>query len=85
MSWTVAGAVDYKGFPANKSRTGGWEAAALILGKYMYMHAFIFMVAEFLPPPLIVAVPVNSKFLCMKVIIFDRSEKDHERYWLAES
>ena len=32
MSWTVAGAVDYKGFPANKSRSGGWEAAALILG-----------------------------------------------------
>ncbi|KAB2618643.1 protein NRT1/ PTR FAMILY 6.2-like [Pyrus ussuriensis x Pyrus communis] len=32
MGWTVAGAVDYKGFPANNSRTGGWVAAALILG-----------------------------------------------------
>lgn len=32
MSWTVADAVDYKGFPADKSRTGGWVAAALILG-----------------------------------------------------
>lgn len=50
MCWTVAGAVDYKGFPANESRTGGWVAAALILGKYMYMLLF-FMVAAFLPPP----------------------------------
>ncbi|KAJ3671211.1 hypothetical protein LUZ60_008637 [Juncus effusus] len=32
MSWTVADAVDYKGFPADKSKTGGWVTAALILG-----------------------------------------------------
>ncbi|XP_050366913.1 protein NRT1/ PTR FAMILY 6.2-like [Argentina anserina] len=32
MSWTVADAVDYKEFPADKSRTGGWVTAALILG-----------------------------------------------------
>ncbi|OMP07229.1 Proton-dependent oligopeptide transporter family [Corchorus olitorius] len=32
MSWTVADAVDYKGFPADKSKTGGWIPAALILG-----------------------------------------------------
>ncbi|KAK4481194.1 hypothetical protein RD792_012075 [Penstemon davidsonii] len=29
---TVADAVDYKGFPADKSKTGGWVPAALILG-----------------------------------------------------
>lgn len=32
MSWTVADAVDYKGFPADRSKTGGWVPAALILG-----------------------------------------------------
>ncbi|XP_022961047.1 protein NRT1/ PTR FAMILY 6.2-like [Cucurbita moschata] len=32
LSWTVADAVDYKGFPAEKSKTGGWVPAALILG-----------------------------------------------------
>ncbi|XP_050370166.1 protein NRT1/ PTR FAMILY 6.2-like [Argentina anserina] len=32
MSWTAADALDYKGFPADKSRTGGWVAAVLILG-----------------------------------------------------
>ncbi|CAN1215975.1 Protein NRT1/ PTR FAMILY 6.2 [Linum perenne] len=32
MSWTVSDAVDYKGFPADKSKTGGWVPAALILG-----------------------------------------------------
>ncbi|MBA0722593.1 hypothetical protein Golax_003254 [Gossypium laxum] len=32
MSWTVADAVDYKGFPADRSKTGGWMPAALILG-----------------------------------------------------
>ncbi|XP_057967220.1 protein NRT1/ PTR FAMILY 6.2 [Malania oleifera] len=32
MSWTVADAVDYKGFPADKSKTGGWVPAALVLG-----------------------------------------------------
>ncbi|XP_010254380.1 PREDICTED: protein NRT1/ PTR FAMILY 6.2 isoform X2 [Nelumbo nucifera] len=32
MSLSVADAVDYKGFPADKSKTGGWVSAALILG-----------------------------------------------------
>lgn len=32
MSLTVADAVDYKGYPADKSKTGGWAPAALILG-----------------------------------------------------
>ncbi|KAK8515387.1 hypothetical protein V6N13_139637 [Hibiscus sabdariffa] len=32
MSLTVADAVDYKGFPADKSRTDGWVPAALSLG-----------------------------------------------------
>ncbi|XP_057508583.1 protein NRT1/ PTR FAMILY 6.2-like [Actinidia eriantha] len=32
MSWTVADAVDFKGFPADRSKTGGWVPAALILG-----------------------------------------------------
>ncbi|XP_038696927.1 protein NRT1/ PTR FAMILY 6.2-like [Tripterygium wilfordii] len=32
MSWTVSDAVDHKGFPADRSRTGGWVPAALILG-----------------------------------------------------
>ncbi|KAL8483774.1 hypothetical protein ACS0TY_026455 [Phlomoides rotata] len=31
MSLTVADAVDYKGFPAERSKTGGWVTAALIL------------------------------------------------------
>lgn len=35
MSWTVADAVDYKGFPADRSKTGGWVPAALILGKFI--------------------------------------------------
>ncbi|KAJ4837655.1 hypothetical protein Tsubulata_013866 [Turnera subulata] len=32
MSWTVADAVDHKGFPADRTKTGGWVPAALILG-----------------------------------------------------
>ncbi|KAM7509395.1 hypothetical protein LguiA_019848 [Lonicera macranthoides] len=32
MSWTVADAVDYKGFPADRSKTGGWMPASLVLG-----------------------------------------------------
>lgn len=32
MSSSVADAVDYKGFPADRSKTGGWVPAALILG-----------------------------------------------------
>ncbi|XP_030553064.1 protein NRT1/ PTR FAMILY 6.2 [Rhodamnia argentea] len=32
MSWAVSDAVDYKGFSADRSKTGGWVPAALILG-----------------------------------------------------
>ncbi|KAH7546406.1 hypothetical protein FEM48_Zijuj01G0197500 [Ziziphus jujuba var. spinosa] len=32
MSWAVADAVDYRGNPADKSKTGGWIPAARILG-----------------------------------------------------
>ncbi|XP_059641500.1 protein NRT1/ PTR FAMILY 6.2-like isoform X2 [Cornus florida] len=32
MSRSIANAIDYKGFPADKSKTGGWVPAALILG-----------------------------------------------------
>ncbi|RZC50426.1 hypothetical protein C5167_018842 [Papaver somniferum] len=32
MSWAVSDAVDFKGFPADRSKTGGWVPAALILG-----------------------------------------------------
>ncbi|KAK4783911.1 hypothetical protein SAY86_018279 [Trapa natans] len=32
MGWAVADAVDYKGFPADRDKTGGWVPAALILG-----------------------------------------------------
>ncbi|KNA22360.1 hypothetical protein SOVF_034720 [Spinacia oleracea] len=32
MSWAVADALDYKGSPADRSKTGGWVPAALILG-----------------------------------------------------
>lgn len=35
MSWTVSDAVNYKGFPADKSKTGGWITASLILGLYL--------------------------------------------------
>ncbi|KAJ8569637.1 hypothetical protein K7X08_006214 [Anisodus acutangulus] len=31
MSWTVADAVNYKGLHADRSKTGGWVAAALVL------------------------------------------------------
>ncbi|XP_074273948.1 protein NRT1/ PTR FAMILY 6.2 [Silene latifolia] len=32
LSWVVADAQDYKGAPADRSKTGGWVPAALILG-----------------------------------------------------
>lgn len=32
MSWSVADAVDYKRFPADRSKTGGWVSAALVSG-----------------------------------------------------
>ncbi|TYH61324.1 hypothetical protein ES332_D07G044000v1 [Gossypium tomentosum] len=40
MSWTVADAVDYKGFPADRSKTGGWVPAALILGMLVASTSF---------------------------------------------
>ncbi|GLT43674.1 hypothetical protein SLA2020_176100 [Shorea laevis] len=36
MSWSATDAVEYKGFPADKSRTGGWISAALSLGMQEY-------------------------------------------------
>lgn len=39
MSWSAAGAVDYKGFPADQSKTGGWVAAALILGLCIIIYS----------------------------------------------
>ncbi|XLR27297.1 hypothetical protein S83_055197, partial [Arachis hypogaea] len=38
MSWTVADAVDYKGYPADRSKTGGWVPATLILGMSMIIY-----------------------------------------------
>ncbi|KAF8042747.1 hypothetical protein BT93_A1162 [Corymbia citriodora subsp. variegata] len=32
LSWSVSDAVDYKGLPADRSKTGGWVPAVLILG-----------------------------------------------------
>ena len=42
MSLIVADAVDYKGFPADKSRTGGWIPAALSLGRARMQFFFFF-------------------------------------------
>lgn len=36
-SIVVADAVDYKGHPADKSKTGGWLSAALITVVYMFL------------------------------------------------
>lgn len=36
MSLTIADALDYKGFPADRSKTGGWVPAALILGLFSH-------------------------------------------------
>ena len=41
LSWTVADAVDYKGFPADKSKTGGWIPAALILGILIVYYSLL--------------------------------------------
>uniref|UniRef100_A0A1S8ACI2 Major facilitator superfamily protein n=1 Tax=Citrus limon TaxID=2708 RepID=A0A1S8ACI2_CITLI len=43
VSWTVADAVDYKGFPADRSKTGGWVPAALSLGT-AYLHLFCYAI-----------------------------------------
>lgn len=53
MTWTVADAVDYKGFPADKSKTGGWVPASLILGLFLRFPLKCFHSdALFSPPPL---------------------------------
>lgn len=46
MSWEFADAVDSKGFPADKSKTGGWITAALILGVF-FSHLFHIFKANF--------------------------------------
>lgn len=38
MSWAVADAVDYKDSPADRSKTGGWVPAALVLGLFSSFH-----------------------------------------------
>lgn len=38
MSWAVADAVDHKGFPADRAKTGGWVPAALVLGLPFASH-----------------------------------------------
>lgn len=38
MSWAAADAVDYKGSPADPSKTGGWVPAALVLGLFSSFH-----------------------------------------------
>ena len=43
MSWTVADAVDYKGFPADRSKTGGWIPAALILGLFVCLFVYYYI------------------------------------------
>lgn len=35
-TWTLAEAVDYRGFPADKSTTGGWIRAVQILGLFLF-------------------------------------------------
>lgn len=38
MSLIVADALDYKGNPADRTKTGGWIPAALILGTLLVFH-----------------------------------------------
>lgn len=38
MSSIHAQAIDFKGLPADKSKTGGWIPAGLILGKCWWEH-----------------------------------------------
>lgn len=40
-SIVVADAVDYKGHPADKSKTGGWLSAALITVVYMFLPSWL--------------------------------------------
>ena len=37
----VLGAWDYKGRPAERSKTGGWKAAAMILGHFTQFFSFL--------------------------------------------
>lgn len=43
MSYSAANALDYKGFPADKRKTGGWIASALILGMIHSLFMFFFL------------------------------------------
>lgn len=40
VSLTVADAVDYKGFPADRAKTGGWVCAALVLGQSVFLSCY---------------------------------------------
>jgi hypothetical protein len=66
MTWTVADAVDYKGFPADKSKTGGWVPASLILGLFSrFPLASVFTLIHcFLPTSFLE--PINLLFLDVK-------------------
>lgn len=37
MGLTVVDAVDYKGLPADRAKTGGWVPASLILGQFIFV------------------------------------------------
>lgn len=41
MSLTVPDAVDYKGYPADRAKTGGWVPAALILGLFICLISLL--------------------------------------------
>lgn len=41
MTWTIPDAVDYKGYPADSSKTGGWVPAALILGMFICLTTVV--------------------------------------------
>lgn len=45
MSWIVSDALDYKGSSADRSKTGGWIPAALILGMLsLFKHQTSYMI-----------------------------------------
>lgn len=63
MSWAIADAVDYKGFPADKSKTGGWIPAALILGTLSCFLVFCILYAL---PFLLLGMKIYAKALHAK-------------------
>lgn len=44
MSLTVPDAVDYKGNPADRSKTGGWVPAALVLGLFICLSLIVLII-----------------------------------------